>query len=106
MNKSELKQMIKETIESVQAEAAKKASPSGPTYTFDQLNKLLNAKKIVVFIQSEYDGEFIEIDEEDGFYMQENADGEKTVHASSGGYEYEYGVEFDQVYVAQRVNIK
>ena len=105
MTRNELKQIIRETIEGVQTEAAKVA-PSGTTYTFNQLNKLLRANKIVVFFKNDYDGAFVEIDGEQGFYMQKNNDGEKTVHASDGTYEYEYGVEFDEVYVAQRVNLK
>ena len=103
MNKSELKALIKETIESVQAEAK---AATGPTYTFNQLNKLLKADKIVVFIQSEYDGRLIQIDNEEGFFMDEGDDGDQAVHAAGGGYKYEFGADFEEVYVAQKVNIK
>lgn len=106
MTRDELKQIIRETIEGVQAEAAKKASPSGPTYTFDQLNNLIKSKKAVVLFRNEYDGEFITVSEDDGFFMEENDDGEQTVHTSDGVDLYEYGVEFNEVYVAQKVNIK
>jgi hypothetical protein len=103
MNKSELRALIKETIESVQAEAK---AATGPTYTFNQLNKLLKADKIVVFIQSEYDGRLIQIDNEEGFFMDEGDDGDQAVHAAGGGYKYEFGADFEEVYVAQKVNIK
>lgn len=107
MKKSELKALIKETIEGVQVEAAKKRiAPSGATYTFDQLNKLLRADKIIVFIQSEYDGRLIQIDNDQGFFMDENDDGEQAVHTSDGGYTYEFGADFENVYVAQKVNLK
>jgi hypothetical protein len=38
--------------------------------------------------------------------MQENEDGEQTVHTSDGVNAYEYGVDFNEVYVAQKVNVK
>lgn len=105
MTRDELKQIIRETIEGVQAEAAK-ASPSGPTYTFNQLNKLLRANKIVVFIKSTYDQELIQIDNEEGFFMDEGDDGDQAVHAAGAGYKYEFGADFEEVYVAQKVNLK
>lgn len=105
MTRNELKQIIRETIEGVQAEAAKVA-PSGTTYTFNQLNKLLRANKIVVFIKSTYDQELIQIDNEEGFFMDEGDDGDQAVHAAGAGYKYEFGADFEEVYVAQRVNIK
>lgn len=104
MNKSELKALIKETIESVQAEAK---AATGPTYTFNQLNKLLKADKIRVFILLSYGSNFVQINEDDGFYMEENDDGEQTVHVNDGvNTAYEFGSDFEEVYVAQKVNIK
>jgi hypothetical protein len=38
--------------------------------------------------------------------MQENENGEETVHTSDGVNAYEYGVDFNEVYVAQKVNVK
>jgi hypothetical protein len=105
MTRNELKQIIRETIEGVQAEAAK-VSPSGTTYTFNQLNKLLRANKIIVFIKSTYDQGLIQIDNEDGFFMDEGDDGDQAVHAAGGGYKYEFGADFEEVYVAQKVNLK
>ena len=36
----------------------------------------------------------------------ENENGEETVHTSDGVNAYEYGVDFNEVYVAQKVNVK
>lgn len=106
MKRSELKEMVKEAIEDVRLEAKVKAAPSGPTYTFNQLNKLIKGKKAVVLIRDNYYGEMVAVSEDDGFFMQENDDGEKTVHTTDGQTLYEYGAEFTEVYVAQQVNIK
>lgn len=104
MKKSELKDIIRETIKNVQSEAAK--APSGTTYTFNQLNNLLKSGKAVVLIKNEYDGEMIVVPAEDGFFMEENGDGDNTVHTTDGQTLYEYGSDFEEVYVAQKVNIK
>jgi hypothetical protein len=107
MKKSELKQMIKETIEAVQVEAAKNSiTPSGTTYTFNQLNKLLRGQKIFVFIQSQPYGELVQIDNEEAFFTDKNDDGEQAIYAAARGYKYEFGSDFENVYVAQKVNIK
>jgi hypothetical protein len=106
MNKSELRKMIRETIEDVRLEAKANAAPSGATYTFNQLNKLMKSKKAVVLIKNEYDGEMIVVSDEDGFFMQENDDGDNTVHTTDGQTLYEYGAEFTEIYVAQKVNLK
>lgn len=108
MKKSELKQLIKETINDVKLEAKAKTSTSGTTYTFNQLNKLMQADKIIVFIQSTYDNnELIQIPNDAGFFMAENDDGENTVHTEGfGNTQYEFGTDFDEVYVAQKVKIK
>jgi hypothetical protein len=99
MTRTELKQLIKEAIEDIQSEAA------GPAYTFNQLNRLVKSGKTVVFIKTEYQAEMVAVSE-DGFFMQENEDGEQTVHTSDGVNAYEYGVDFNEVYVAQKVNVK
>ena len=107
MTKYQLKQLIKETINDVKLEAKAKTSTSGTTYTFNQLNKLLQADKIVVFIQSTDNKELIQIPNDEGFFMAENDDGENTVHTGDfGNTQYEFGTDFDEVYVAQKVNIK
>jgi hypothetical protein len=104
MKKSELKALIKETIEDVKMEA--KVQTASETYTFNQLNNLLKSGKVVVLIKLEYGGELVAVDENDGFFMQENEDGDKTVHTTDGRSLFEYGAEFDEVYVAKKVNIK
>lgn len=107
MNKSELKQLIKETINDVKLEAKAKTSTSGTTYTFNRLNKLMQADKIIVFIQLKRGGELVQIPTDEGFFMAENDDGEETVHTGDfGNTQYEFGTDFDEVYVAQKVNIK
>lgn len=104
MKKSELKALIRETIEGVQVEAK---AATGPTYTFNQLNKLLRADKIRVFVLLSYGNNFVQINEDDGFYMEKNDDGEQAVHVNDGvNTAYEFGVDFEEVYVAQKVNIK
>lgn len=99
MTRKELKQLIREAIEGIQSEAP------GPAYTFNQLNRLVKSGKTVVFIKTEYQAEMVAVSE-DGFFMQENEDGEQTVHTSDGVNAYEYGVDFNEVYVAQKVNVK
>ena len=99
MTRKQLKQLIKEAIEDIQSEAA------GPAYTFNQLNRLVKSGKTVVFIKTEYQAEMVAVSE-DGFFTQENEDGEQTVHTSDGVNAYEYGVDFNEVYVAQKVNVK
>jgi hypothetical protein len=107
MTKSQLKQLIRETIDGVKLEAKAKTSTSGTTYTFNQLNKLMQADKIIVFVQETYNKELIQIPNDVGFFMAENDDGEKTVHTGDlGDTQYEFGTDFDEVYVAQKVNIK
>ena len=100
MTHTELKQLIKEAIEDIQSEAA------GPAYTFNQLNRLVKSGKTVVFIKTEYQAQMVAVSEDDGFFMQENENGEETVHTSDGVNAYEYGVDFNEVYVAQKVNVK
>jgi len=38
--------------------------------------------------------------------MDEGDDGDQAVHAAGGGYKYEFGADFEEVYVAQKVNLK
>lgn len=104
MKKSELKALIKETIEDVKMEA--KVKSASETYTFNQLNKLLKSGKVVIFILDEDTHSYVAVSEDDGFYMDENFDGENTVHTSDGVDAYEYGQNFVEVYVAKKVNIK
>lgn len=104
MKKSELKALIKETIEDVKMEA--KVQTASETYTFNQLNNLLKSGKVLVLIKAEYNGQMVVVDENDGFFMQKNEDGDKTVHTTDGESLFEYGSEFDKVYVAKKVNIK
>ena len=107
MNKSELKQLIREAIDDVKLEAKAKTSTSGTTYTLNQLNKLMQADKIIVFIQLKRGGKLVQIPNDEGFFNAENDDGEETVHAGDfGNTQYEFGTDFDEVYVAQKVNIK
>ena len=107
MTKSELKQLIRESIDDVKLEAKAKTSTSGKTYTFDQLNKLMQADKIIVFVRETYNEKLIQIPNDIGFFMAENDDGEKTVHTGDFGFtQYEFGTDFDEVYVAQKVKIK
>jgi len=103
MTRKELKQLIRETIEGIQSEAA---VPAGTTYTFNQLNKLIDSGKATVLIKNTYDKKLIEIPRGESFFMAENNDGEQTVHTTDGETTYEYGVEFVEVYVAQKVNVK
>lgn len=102
MNKSELKKMIREAIGDVRLEAKANAAPSGATYTFNQLNNLIKRNKAVVLIKNEYDGEMVVVSDEDGFFMQKNDAGDNT----DGQTLFEYGAEFTEIYVAQKVNLK
>lgn len=107
MKKSELKQLIRETIDDVKLEAKAKTSTSGETYTFNQLNKLMNADKIIVFIQPTQGQKLIQIPNDVGFFMSENDYEKQTVHAGDfGNTKYEFDVDFEEVYVAKQVNIK
>jgi hypothetical protein len=67
---------------------------------------LVKSGKTVVFIKTEYQAQMVAVSEDDGFFMQENENGEETVHTSDGVNAYEYGVDFNEVYVAQKVNVK
>jgi len=107
MTKTQLKQLIREAIDDVKLEAKAKTSTSGTTYTFNQLNKLMDADKIIVFIQLKRGGKLVQIPNDEGFFNAENDEGEETVHTGDfGNTMYEFGTDFDEIYVAQKVNIK
>jgi hypothetical protein len=107
MKKSELKQLIRETIDDVKLEAKTKTSTSGTAYTFNQLNRLMEVDKIIVFIKPTRGGKLVQIPNDEGFFDAENDDGEETVHTGDfGNTLYEFGYDFKEIYVAQKVNIK
>ena len=107
MTKSELKQLIRETIDDVKLKAKANTSTSGTTYTFNQLNRLMEADKIIVFIKPTRGGKLVQIPNDEGFFDAENDDGENTVHTGDfGNTMYEFGYDFKEVFVAQKVKIK
>lgn len=105
MKKSELKALIREAIEDVKMEAKVKSS-TGKLYDYDELNELMWQGKIHVFIRTKR-GKLVELYFGQGFGYMDKKDGTRALHAQDDedGL-YEYGVDFTEVYVAHKANVK